>query len=299
MRARKIPVRHMPLQTIFLIVALLSITAYGIYSSRIKPVTLRPLALLPVPARPDIYLPGPLISPGLDTQVLGAETIEPRDIITYINEERMKRGAKPLKINETLTKAAQMRADVIMKYQNFSHQDPYEHIQLDSVLPQLSYRYRYASENIGMGDQTARAFVNGFMSSPSHKANLLDPTLVETGVAVASGPYKQYYVNIAVQLFAIPLAPGDSAAFSKRDLDEYQNLLADIAAQIRRTEDLMDKRVDQKEYYEQWQRLLIRQQEILMTVYITMREQQPAVNSVVKLIEEYNANWSTVVPPAS
>ncbi len=288
-----------PYQSIFLILALLLVTVYGIFRTRAQATVLRPLALLPVPARPSVYLPGPLLLENIDTPVLGAETIDARDIITYVNEERMKRGAKPLRVSETLTNAAKMRAEVIMKYQNFSHQDPHEHIQLDSVLPLLSYPFTYASENIGMGDYTARAFVSGFMSSPSHKANLLDPTLVETGVAVASGPYEEYYVNIAVQLFAIPGPPSEHQEYARGELDEYQNLITDVTAQIRRTEDLMNKNVDKKEYYDQWHRLLIRQQEILMTVYMTMREKQPIVDSIVKLIEEYNANWTTVIPPAS
>lgn len=296
---KKIISRSPSYQSIFLVIALLTVTVYGYITSKAGSVQLRPLAQLTVPQRPSVYLPGPLVSDNVQKSVLGAETINPRDVITYVNEERMKRGARPLRVNETLMKAAQLRADVIMKYQNFSHHDPYENIQLDTVLPLLSYPFRYASENIGMGDYTARAFVNGFMNSPSHKANLLDPTLVETGVALASGPYKEYYVNIAVQLFAIPGESSQNEQYAGNEIQEYQQLLSDVAAQLQKTESLMENNSAKAEYYEDWYKLLIRQQEILMTVYLSLREKEPIVDSLVTMIEEYNANWGKVVPPES
>ncbi len=257
-----------------------------------RPSTLRPLSRLPVPPITDIYLPGPLESPHVDTSVLGAETINTRDIITYINAERMKRKSPPLRVNATLTKAAELRAQVILKYQNFSHQDPYEHIQLDTVLPLVNYPFTYASENIGMGDTTAKAFVNGFMNSPPHKENLLNPKLQETGVALVTGPFKQYFVNIAVQIFAIPATREQYMGYSKRDMEEYKKLLGDIGGQLSLTRSFLAKDIPDKEYYETWEKLLIRQQEIVSIVYERMKTEQPLIKNFVTLIEEYNNNWN-------
>ena len=67
------------------------------------------------------------------------------------------------------------------------------------VLPLVNYPFVCdTEENIGMEYNSAHAFVNGFMNSPSHKANLLNPKLTETGVAVVTDAYNQYWVNIAV-----------------------------------------------------------------------------------------------------
>jgi uncharacterized protein YkwD len=259
------------------------------------PTTLHTLAMLPVPKEiSTIYLPGPYEAAEIYSPVLGAETINPSDIVLYINNERMRVGAPPLRENATLTKAAQMRADVILKYQNFSHQDPNEHIQLDTVLPMVNYPFRYASENIGMGDSSARAFVNGFMSSPSHKENLLNPELQETGVALVTGPYKQYYVNIAVQLFAIPSTQEQYLGYRKEDVSEYKQLIADIENQLALTQDRLTNHIGDQEYYEGWQKILIRQHAILVTVYNTMKENQPLVSNLVSLIREYNKNWSLI-----
>lgn len=272
------------------------ITTVGLILLR-PPISLHKLAYLPPPPEPVVYLPGVYRAPLIESPVLGSETINPRDIVTYINDERMKRGIAPLRVNKLLAQAAQMRADVIMKYQNFSHQDPYEHIQLDTVLPKVQYPFMYASENIGMGDNTGRAFVNGFMSSPPHKANLLDPKLVETGVAIATGPYQQYYVNIAVQLFAIPTTKERSLGYRKEDIEEYKKLLSDIEAQIALTSDKIQHHVDDEAYYEGWQKILIRQREIVTTLYNTMLAEQPFVKNLVALINEYNANWNLVPSP--
>jgi hypothetical protein len=255
---------------------------------------LRPLAYLHVPNAPTVVLPGPLSETEINPAVLGAEIIDPNDIVTYINEERMKMGARPLRINPILVKAAQMRADVIMKNQNFSHQDPYDHIQLDTVLPLLHYPFSWASENIGMGDNSARAFVQGFMHSPSHRSNLLDPKLVETGVAIATGPYKQYYVNIAVQLFAIPVDLQTYLGYTAKDIEDYKNLLTQINDQLELTRKLRFEDPNNAAYYDKWEVLLIRQQEIIAKLSHAMEDQQPFARELIALIKDYNENWKSV-----
>lgn len=256
--------------------------------------SLRPLALLPLPPIQEVSYPGPLTSEDTSSSVLGAETIDPRDIVTYVNEERMKRGIRPLRVNETLMKAAKMRADVILKHQNFSHQDPYEHIQLDTVLPLLKYPFKYASENIGMGDSSGRAFVSGFMNSPPHRANLLNPQLIETGVAIVTGPYKEYYVNIAVHIFAEPWDTTTYQGYTVYDENEYKKLLADIGKQLEETKTLEEKDPVNAEFYEKWHRLLIRQQEIIATLSHAVQNDQRYGREMVSLIKEYNANWASV-----
>jgi hypothetical protein len=256
---------------------------------------LHPLARLSEPKEIAIvYLPEPYIAAIIESPVLGAETIDPSDIILYINNERMKVGSPPLRENTMLSRAAGMRAKIIMKYQNFSHQDPYEHIQLDTVLPMVNYPFKYASENIGMGDNSARAFVNGFMSSPLHKANLLNPKLEETGVAIETGAYTNHWVNIAVQLFAIPATQEQYLGYQKEDIAQYKRLIYDLESQIALTRDYLKKNADNREYYEGWQKILIRQHQILVTLYNTMQQNQPFVHDLISLIREYNTNWSHV-----
>jgi len=287
-------IQFFPIYILLSTIALI-ITIVGIQILFPKPSTLHTLALLQVPTEiPTIYLPDPYEAAEVYSSVLGAETINPSDIILYINNERMKVGSPPLRENATLTKAAQMRADVILKYQNFSHQDPYENIRLDTVLPMVHYPFRYASENIGMGDSSALAFVFGFMHSTSHRENLLNPNLQETGVALVTGPYKQYYVNIVVQLFAIPATQEQYLGYRQEDVGEYKRWINDLDQQLVLTQDRLTNHIGDAEYYAGWQKVLIRQHEILITLYNTMQENQPIVKNLVTLIQEYNKNWNLV-----
>jgi uncharacterized protein YkwD len=300
MRKKKRTIKRVHPQKFFLVYLILAViaivlTALGTKIFFKKPVRLTPLSALTIPYEPTIYLPGPYLAT-LNTlsPILGAETINPRDIITYVNDERMKRGIPPLRENKTLALAAQKRADIILKHQNFAHEDPYEHIQLDTVLPMVNYPFIYATENIGMGDNTGRAFVGGFMSSTRHRENLLDPKLVETGVAISTGAYKQYWVNVAVQLFAIPTTKEKYLGYRKEDVEEYRKLLGEIEAQLALTNDRLQNAVEDEAYYEGWQKILIRQREIVTILYNTMLEEQPFVKNLVDLIGEYNTNWNKV-----
>lgn len=246
----------------------------------------QPQVLLRVPTHlTNIALSGPVTLTHLDTSVLGAETIDPIDFVSEINKVRAKNGAKPLRLNATLMKAAKMRADVIMKYQNFSHQDPHEGIELLTVLPMLHYRYAYASENIGMGGVSAPDFVNGFMNSTSHRNNLLDPRLTDTGAAIVDGPYYQYYVNVAVQLFAIPGGIDEQLGYSEAERKSYEASLATVSSKLNPINQvigwLMKRNVDY--------RRLKRQKDILESVLVRVRKSEPLRSEDVALIIEYNS----------
>ncbi len=273
---------------------LLACTLYVILPFFTPPVTLTRLPNLPIPSQyASLYLPEPLTLTHPLANVLGSEPIDPRDVITYVNAERMKRDIAPLKTNETLSKAALMRAQTIIRYQNFSHQDPYEHIELGTVLPTLGYGYSWASENIGMGGTSGKDFVLGFMNSTAHRNNLLNPQLQETGVAVLSGPYMNYYVNIAVQLFAIPTAI-KTLGYTNDDIQQYSKYLWDIGRQIIEAKKLIGTNTEKKEYGQRWETLLLRQQELLTLLLTEMKQGRPFTKDILSLIEEYNANWLTI-----
>src|SRR3989338_8717840 len=138
------------MKNIIAAVFLAGIFGLSVQYASFKLTSISPLPNLPVPQNALVYLPDPLVFTPVVSAVLGAQTIEGNDIIKYVNIEREKRGVKPLRISTVLSKAASMRAQVILKYQNFSHQDPFEGIELLTVLPRLNYYFAYASENIGM-----------------------------------------------------------------------------------------------------------------------------------------------------
>ncbi len=275
-------------------IVLLACTLWAILPLFSPPLRLTRLPDLPVPTQyVSLYLPDPLTLTHPLANVLGTEPIDPRDVITYINAERMKRDIPPLKTNETLTKAALMRAQTIIRYQNFSHIDPYEHIELGTVLPKLNYGFTWASENIGMGGTSGKDFVLGFMNSTSHRNNLLNPELKETGVAVLSGPYMKYFVNIVVQIFAIP-TDIKTLGYTREDIAQYSKFLSDIGHQLIEARKLIGTDPEKKEYGQRWETLLLRQQELLTLLLTEMNQGKPFTKDILSRIEEYNANWLSV-----
>jgi uncharacterized protein YkwD len=68
-----------------------------------------------------------------------------------------------------------------------------EHIGRDGSTPgervaRTGYHWRAVGENIAAGPPSARAVVEGWLASPEHCANIMDPDFIETAVAYAVDP---------------------------------------------------------------------------------------------------------------
>ncbi len=257
--------------------------------SAMLPSSNTPLPPLPVPERiTQTAYSGPLTLESYNVSVLGAQTIDRVDFVNEINKQRVNVGAPPLRLSTVLMNAAKMRAGVILKYQNFSHQDPHEGIELGTVLPKLNYHFVYATENIGMGGVSAADFVNGFMASTYHRQNLLDPRLTETGAAIVDGPYKQYYVNIAVQLFAIPGGEDEYRGYSAKERKQYEQAHTILTGKLNPFRRIVQQLLRNPDYSEKKITTYSRQKKILETILVRMREEKPLQNPDVALILEYN-----------
>ncbi len=106
----------------------------------------------------------------------------------YSNLERVKDGKKPLMIdyNATLTsinRNKEMIADGKISHEGF-YDDAYELMELgiDKV-----------GENIAYGYGTGKAVVRGWMNSPGHRKNLLNPRYDAHGLSVLSDKNKRKY----------------------------------------------------------------------------------------------------------
>lgn len=251
-------------------------------------VNLTSIKPLKIPIIAKTFLPeGLKISP-FNPNVLGAEIIDPNDFVKYVNQEREKTGSIPLRMNVTLMKGAKMRADTILKHQNFSHQDPYENITMVTALSSLGYNYIYASENIGMGGSSGEDFVGGFMHSYYHRENLLNPQLTETGVAIVTGPYDRYYVNIAVQLFAIPAGKNEYLGYSDQERENYARILTTTRLTLNPLIWNINKLLGKKEFnLDKYNRLKIREN-IISQLYAKMENGRPFEDKDVALVLEYN-----------
>ena len=117
-------------------------------------------------------------------------------LLRRINAERAKRQscglhvaleATPLVWNEQLLSAAARHSTDMARRDYFEHASP-EGQRVGQRVSREGYPWRAVGENIASGDRTVDAVMNGWMRSPSHCSNLMQPAFTEVGVACVIRP---------------------------------------------------------------------------------------------------------------
>ncbi len=106
-------------------------------------------------------------------------------------------GCPALVANDALAHAAEQHAVDMARHNYLSHNSrsgasPWQRMR------RAGYRPTRAAENIAAGQSSPEAVVGLWMSSPHHRANILDCRLREIGVGFAEGPgtiYGTYWVQ--------------------------------------------------------------------------------------------------------
>lgn len=109
-------------------------------------------------------------------------------ILAQVNRQRQDNALPPLQVNSRLNDAAEAKLKDMVAKQYWSHYSP-DGASPFSFILQAGYDYRVAGENLARGYATAEAVVLGWMGSPEHRANVLNPRYTETGIAVHFGPF--------------------------------------------------------------------------------------------------------------
>jgi uncharacterized protein YkwD len=115
-----------------------------------------------------------------------------------VNVERLKNRLDTLVWNPALDKAATIQAVEMAAERKMAHDLPgAAHPTLNDRIQFVGYRYRRIAENIAYGYPNAAYTVAAWMTSPGHRANILDRAVVETGVGVArSRTGELYYCQV-------------------------------------------------------------------------------------------------------
>jgi uncharacterized protein YkwD len=119
-------------------------------------------------------------------------------IFELINAQRRHNGLPALVYNPQLDRMAKIQAENMARYQKMAHVIP------QSELPTLADRARYVgypfgriAENVALGYPNAETVVEGWMTSKGHRANILNPDVVETGLGIArSSAGGLYYCQV-------------------------------------------------------------------------------------------------------
>jgi uncharacterized protein YkwD len=111
--------------------------------------------------------------------------------------------APPLTLDRTLDTVAYGHATDMAEHNYFEHEDLAGHTPADRVRA-VGYREKLVGENIAFGPRTADEVVQGWLDSPGHCENIMDPRFAQMGVAYAAAHAKRGL--FWVQLFAQPIA---------------------------------------------------------------------------------------------
>lgn len=116
-----------------------------------------------------------------EKKALGAE----QGLMEAVNRERKERSLSILKWDEGLARAAHKHAELMAEQSVLEHQLPDEP-ELAVRAHDAGARFSHITENIGMADLASK-FHEGWMHSPGHRANILDPQIDSIGIAVVEG----------------------------------------------------------------------------------------------------------------
>lgn len=139
----------------------------------------------------------------LPSSSLYSSAITAQNIIDLTNQTRVNLGVTTLRANEKLTNAATEKAQDMLAKQYFAHTSPQGMTPWD-WLNKVDYEYVYSGENLAVHYTTAEDTQDGWLASPTHRANIVSARYTEIGIGVANGQFEESDATIVVQFFGTP-----------------------------------------------------------------------------------------------
>jgi len=102
-------------------------------------------------------------------------------VVELTNQERANHGLEPLEIDPQLSEVAEAKSNDMAENGYFSHNSPTYGSPFD-MMHSFGVDYQTAGENIARGQSTAQQVVDGWMNSPGHRENILNPDFTHIGV---------------------------------------------------------------------------------------------------------------------
>ncbi len=138
--------------------------------------------------------------------VLGyASNITVEQVVALTNTERTRQGLAPLALNPTLSQAATSKGSDMFANQYWAHTSP-SGKEPWAFISEAGYSYRVAGENLARDFAVSDQVVQAWMASPTHRANIVNASYQEIGVAVVNGELNGMETTLVVQMFGTPRA---------------------------------------------------------------------------------------------
>lgn len=116
-----------------------------------------------------------------------ADSMTISGLLADTNASRSANGVAALSLNEKLDAAAQANADDMAARDYWSHNTPEGNPPWIWVTAQ-GYAYQKLGQNLATGFSDEQSTIDGWMNSPPHRENLLDPSFTEVGFGFANCP---------------------------------------------------------------------------------------------------------------
>ena len=159
-------------------------------------------------------------------------------IIEQVNPVRQTSGFLELQPDERLMKAAQMKAEDMIKRNYFSHKGPDGEAPW-SWLEKVNYNYSAAGENLAMDISDPEILIKSWLGSPNHAKNILNVDFTDIGVGLAKGKMDNKK-TIVVVMFLGKEGPSKTGAFSESpDLSPQEPLIIKSKKENSESEDLI------------------------------------------------------------
>jgi len=129
-------------------------------------------------------------------------------VVELTNAERAQRGLDPLTFNPQLAAAAQIHSANMGMRDFTAHIDPLDGKGAADRVTNQGYDYGTVAENVAAGEPTPEQTVQGWMDSPSHRVNILNPAVTEIGVGYHFQENDTGNVNFShywTQVFGTPM----------------------------------------------------------------------------------------------
>ncbi len=119
-------------------------------------------------------------------------------LVQATNAQRTRAGLSPLRPDARLMQAAQIQADQMARAGRLDHVLPdAPRPTARERLASVGYRWTAYGENIASGAPDVAGTVKGWMSSPGHRRNILEPSYEEIGAGHAEDARgRPYYVEV-------------------------------------------------------------------------------------------------------
>ena len=146
-----------------------------------------------------LLAPEPVLQPSVSVQSVQSELHDQHAYLYLINQERARNGLGELKLSDKLNTSAQLKAEDMKEFDYWAHDNP-NGTEPWHFFKLAGYDYERSGENLAKCWDTPEQTVKAWMSSPTHKDNILGD-YTETGL----GSYYKGDCLVVINHFASPI----------------------------------------------------------------------------------------------